>query len=89
VEDVEPAPGPDRLIHHRAAIGGARDVGGECFCRSAFFFDFSQGLLRTGKLCVHAQHACAFAREKDCRGLAVAQTRAAGTRARDDCDLAF
>jgi hypothetical protein len=38
---------------------------------------------------IDAQDARAFAREQDGGGLAVAETRAAGARARNDCDFAF
>src|SRR5262249_2092290 len=75
VEDVEPAPAGDRRLDHRAALVGARDVGGVSRRLAALGADQPDRLLRALEHLIDAEDTRALARDEDRRGLAVADPR--------------
>jgi PAS domain S-box-containing protein len=88
VEHVEPTPAIDRRLHQGGAFRLLGDVGRERRRLAALALDRLDRLLGQLLVAIDHQHAAAFARQQDGRGLAVADPALGRPAARDDGDLA-
>src|SRR5262249_2391000 len=90
VQHVDPAPALHGVVDHRLDLGIFGDVGLAGGGDALFLGDQVDRLLRGGEVVIDTQHLCAFAREGERGGAAVADAFArALAGADDDGDLVF